>query len=184
MEQDDVPIYQQVRDYNDFHTRFDRAAEISIIVKDINTLGQGKADTQFIKENMRMVLEMISPCESDIQFTTKMARLAALFEVELEQIKIEIEKPNFRRYNRIIKRWLNYRNIAYDPDMLTVWSNIKTLRNMEPIHSETDSLKLMQILDYFGQPKSLPIYYLNLWDEILDRFRLSLELFREILNKL
>ena len=181
--QEEVPLYLQVRDYTDLFRRYNRSAEISTIVKDINTLGQAKLGNPFLKENMRIVLEMLSPCESDIQFTTKIASLAALFEVELESLKTIIQKPNWRRNNRIIKKWLKMEKITYNPEIFETWSHIKALRNMEPIHSETDPSSLMVILKYFGEPMSLPIKYSSLWDEILDKFKISLEHFRQILNE-
>ena len=74
--------------------------------------------------------------------------------------------------------------MPYDSEIFETWSDNKTLRNMEPIHSETDATKSMKILGYFGQPMSFPIKYSGLWNEILEKLRHSLELFRQILNEL
>ena len=181
---EEFPLYLQVKDYKDLTIRYNRSAEISILVRNINMLGQAKLETPFFKENMRIVLEMLSPCETEPQFITKIASLSALFEVDLEPLKNMIQKPNWRRNDRIIKRWLIQKKINIDEEMLITWSNIKLLRNMEPIHSETDPSKLMEILNYFGEPLSFPINYSSLWDKILNKFRMSLKQFRDILNNL
>lgn len=184
LEQELLPTYLQVRDYHDLNVRFSRAQEISKLVRQCNSLGQGKLHAQYFKENMRIVIEMLNPCKNEeAQFITKIASLSALFTVELDPLRELVHDPEDRRSIRLVEKWLQDSEIKYDPTMIDTWKNINSLRNMEPIH-ETDPVELKRILDFFGILMVYPLDYSGLWDKILEKFQLSLKQWRQILNAL
>lgn len=177
------PIHLLIRNYADLLKKYKRAREIIELVQNINILGEGKLSAPFFKENMMLILEILSPCNIRAQFTSKIASLATLFEVDIKPLLELVKRPKVIGSIKLIETWLHENEIAYDPNIIRTLLNVKTLRNMEPIHSKTDPKKFLKILDYFGEPMSLPPNYSNLWDKILDKFNFSLKQIQEILNE-
>lgn len=179
-----IPFYLQTRFRDELDKRFDRTLNICTLVRNINEGGQAKLGVPFFKENMRIVLEMLSPCEREEDFVSKIASLSALFNVELKPWR---ELTNDERDGigsiRLLESWLNKSNIIYDSEMIQTLDYIVDLRNMEPIHY-TDPKKLKKILDYFGIPLTYPREYSNLWDALLEFFHGSLFELRDIINQL
>jgi len=182
----DIPPPYLIKNVADSTQRFAKAREIVKKVKDINFLCRYKIDKEceFFKENMWLPIEMFTPCErnSDEQFTHKIATLATLFEVS--------EKPLLNLLNEdiegksiiVLKKILDKKGIKYNQDMFDVWINIRNLRSKWfPIHSETE-LIIVDILQYFGEPPNWPPNYHSSWDNILEKFRISLIQFHDILN--
>ena len=162
--------------------RYNKTQDIIELVRQCNNLGQAKLGALFIKENMRIVLEMLNPCENEAQFVTKIASLSSLFNVDLTPLRNLVKKPpNTWRSIKLIEKWLQDSIVTYNLDMIQTWANIVSLRNMEPIH-ETDPIELKRILNFFNVQMRYPLDYSGLWDEILEMFKLSLNEWRDILN--
>jgi len=192
IDQEHVPFYIQSRDDDDLRKRYQRTTDICTLVRQVNESGQAKIQTSFFKENMWIVLEMLSMCENEAQFTSKIAGLSALFRIDLQQWKNVIEDLS-KDYDfnllegrgsiRHVEEWLRLANIQYNTNMITSWDYITTLRNFEPIH-RTNPEKLREIYQYFGLPLTYPRDYTDLWEIILDRFHGSLIELRNILNNI
>jgi hypothetical protein len=184
IEKEITPANLQIRDYVDTSNRYQLASEIVSLVKDINLQCRFKLsqNIEFFKENMWLPIEVINPCESKEQFTTKLLTLNTLFEVDEKPLRELINEEIEGRSISVTEQWLKEKNIKYEPEMIETWLNIRTLRNkLFPIHSETDPI-LMQIMKYFGELMKLPPNYHSLWDNILNKFRDSLREWLEILN--
>lgn len=181
--EDQLPVYLQTRSFHDLSHRFERAQEISIRVRNCNTLGIAKLEAEFFNETMRIVLEMLNPCQNEDQFITKIASLSALFTVELNPLRNLVTDSGDKRSIRLIEAWLTQNSISYDPDMIETWLNIVVLRNMEPIH-QINPAELKRILNFFNLPLKFPLPYSELWDEVLNKFLWSVDTFRNILNAL
>lgn len=175
---------QAVIKYDKEVQRRTRATRITTLIGATNTTFQAKKEAKlFLEENRRIIMELFNPCENEIEFTSKIASLAALFRAQIRPLKKLIQDPGDRGSIRIIEKWLQDSNIEYDSSMIETWLNIVSLRNMAPIH-HTDPIELKRILDYFGIPMRFPLDYSSLWDSILNKFLISLEQWQEILNNL
>jgi len=184
LDKEQIPFYLQDRFRDDLNKRFDRTLNICTLVRNIHEGSQAKLGVPFFKENMRIVLAMLSPCETEEKFVSKIAYLSALFDIELKPWR-ELTHDERERIGsiRLIESWLNKSNIIYNPETIQTLDYIVDLRNMEPIHY-TDPKKLKKILDFFGIPLTYPREYSILWDAILERFQRSLYELREIINQL
>jgi len=182
LEQEDIPLYLQVRSSIDSRSRYKRAAQIAINIEKINDASQQLLNTPFFNEKMRIVLDILNPCDDEYQFKSKIIMLATLFEVERDTLRIAGDKHFNGQSFRLIERWLQYNDIPYNPEMLTTWVNIRGLRN-EMAHRR-NTKKLFKILGYFEQPIKVDINWSNTWDVILEKFNISLENFKDVLDSL
>jgi len=183
LEQEDVPLYLQVRNSIDFSSRYKRAAQITNNIKNINDASLLLLNAPFFNEKMRMVLDILNPCDDEEQFQSKIITLATLFEVERDTLRIAGDKHFKGQSFRLIERWLQYNDIPYDPEILTTWVNIRDLRN-EMAHYKRNTKKFFKILSYFEQPIQVDINWSNTWDVILEKFNVSLENFKDVLDSL
>ena len=183
-----TPLYPlQIRNYADLNERFEISKEIVDEVKSINFLCRKKIGEyfEFFKENMWLPIEVFNPCgrKDNAQFLSKIASLAALFEVNIEPLEYLKKSPDDKSIV-LTKYLLNKKKIKYNDDMFNTWFNIRKLRSkIYPIHSETE-LIIMDILEYFGEPQKWPPDYNSLWDNILSKFKISLLEWHDILNKM
>lgn len=177
-------IYLRERVLSELIQRREKAIRICLLIRDTNILSEAVFGDQFLKENMRTMLELFDPCESENDYIIKILSLASLFEVSLKKLRKKIYAPEEIGSIRVVETWLNEEGINYYPRMIETWLNIKKLRNMEPVHPRIDAVELKRILNFFGIRMTRPQNYSVLWDRILDRYRVSLEQWRELLNDL
>ena len=176
--------YLSARKNTELIDRREKAIRISHLIRDTNILSEAAFGDQFLIENMRTMLEFFDPCNSESDYIIKILSLASLFEVNMKSLQTQINVPNDLGSIRLVERWLIENNVDYDEKMIETWLNIKKLRNMEPVHSRIDAIELKKILEFFGVKITRPQNYALLWDQILDRYRISLEQWRELLNKI
>jgi len=178
-------VISHARSYRISKMRDERAMKIVKLILQTNILFEGKVGPKlFLENNLRIVTDFLTSCETESEFITKIARLGALFDVNLKPLKQLVKEPEQKRSIVLVEQWLQENGIKYDPDMIKTWINIRKLRNMEPIHPRINAKELMRILDFFGMEKSLPFDPSAFWDSILDKFQESLEKWQEILNRL
>jgi len=182
LKKESEPKYLAVRTRVDLQSRYERAIQITKYIENINFMSLRKLNTPFFNEKMRMVLEILNPCNNEHQFYLKITMLAALFEVERVTLRIAGDRHFKGQSFRLIERWLQHNDIPYNPEMLTTWVNIKGLRN-EMVHRRNPK-KFSKILGYFEQPIKMDINWSNTWDIILEKFDISLEYFKDVLDSL
>ena len=132
---------------------------------------------------MRIVLDIISPCDNNEDLFSTKIKLATLFEVQRDALRISDDQNIGAKNLILIERWLEHKNIPYNPEMLTTWNNIRDFRN-SLAHYKRDPNKFFYLLGYFGQPSKMLPQWSNTWDSILDKFEISLEDMMNVLNSL
>jgi hypothetical protein len=177
------PLHRQLRIGADLGRARERAFNIIELVENIDGMGQWHYNANFFNENMRLIYEILSDCKDKTDFTSKIANLSPLFEVDLKPLKIQVSKPEGKGSIKLIRDILIENKINFPQDMIVTWFNIQELRTMI-IHSKINPKRYLELLIYFGQPAKLNPNYSSLWDNILDKFIISLKQFLDILNNL
>lgn len=170
--------------FGDIIERREKAIRICKVIRYTNILSEAIFGDPFLKENMRAILELFEPCETENEFIIKILGLASLFEVSMDKLKKVIPNSKDMKNITLVEYWLNNNEIVYEPRMIQTWKYLVSLRNMEPVHPQIDAVKLKEIIEFFGLELQRPQDYHVLWDRILDGYRISLEQWLELLNKL
>jgi hypothetical protein len=174
---------EAIRRYDQEIERHTRASEITTLIGNTNAAFQGKRRaTLFREDDQRVIDDLHLPCKNEADFIVKIARVAALFEVDLAPLQKLVHDPKDLRSVRLVEKWLQQEGITYDTDMIQTWINIVDLRNMRPLHPGGDAERLEEIADFFGS--TLPPDYEELWNGILNLFLKSLEEWNRILRDL
>ena len=86
---------------------------------------------------------------------------------------------------KLVEQWLNDEGTK-EANMIETWENIVTLRNAEPIHANISSEKASGVLSAlkFFKAQYPIIDYSKLWENILDKFIISLESWQKLLQDL
>ncbi len=163
--------------------RVDRASRIAKALQVSNLLFEAKRNAKLVREdNIMLIGELYTECDDETHFTTKIARLANLFEVPLAPLRGLVHEPNDRGSIRLVEKWLQDERISHDADMIETWKNILVIRNAEPLHANTKAVEFLRALKFFGI--HFPIDYSKPWDAILERFVMSMEAWQRILENL
>lgn len=176
---------QAVKNYDNELKRRERAAKITILITDCNMIFQAQQNaTLFRDDDPRLIVELHSPCTTEAEFVNKLARLTAIFEVDLTPLRALVPNHGTLRSIGLVKKWLDDSHISYNNDMILTWSGIVGLRNMAPLHAAGDmnAIELVELLTYFGV--TIPIDYPKLWNNIADKFTESLVLWQTLLSNL
>lgn len=162
-------------------SRFLMISQIILLIQKINIWSEAKLNASIFKENMMITYDIMNDCEDEYQFNTKITNLERLFDVKLGPLRKLVSDPPENIGSIILfNMWLDQNNVEYDKNMINTWLNINNLRN-NLLHT-MNPRKYMEILNYFNVEFKDPIKYNKLWDNIIIRFKESLdELFR-ILN--
>jgi len=182
--EDSTKLYRRLRveDYN-YQARFILASQIILTLQKCNTWAKAKLEADFFKENMMITYDIVNDCEDEYQFKTKITNLEKLFDVTLSPLrKLVKDPPENAGSIKLIETWLNEKTISYDETMLITWFYINRLRNnllhlMVPKEFKT-------ILEYFDVAFKDPIDYSKLWENILVKFKESLNECFRILNEI
>lgn len=174
-------IHRQLRIGADLSRARERALNIIELVENINNMCQWNFNATFFNESMKLIYDILSECKDKSDFRSKIASLSPLFEINLEPLKILVKEPDNKRSIKLMRDILTERNITHDPKMIETWFNIQALRTMI-LHSKIDAKKYIPILMFFGEPPKLDPNYTRLWDNILDKFIISLKQFLGVLN--
>ncbi len=162
--------------------RRERANEIVNLMCNSNVLFFSRKHAKLFREDTPQIFpELYSPCQNNHDLVTKIASICSLFEVNLTPLRgLITEAPEDFASIRLVELWLTSAGIPFEPDMVNIWKNIRTLRNIPPLHSGSHAQELTSALSFFGE--TFPINYERLWDTVLDKFRFSLEEWQRILS--
>lgn len=178
---------EAVQDLGDKTLRDERATEIVKLLVDTNIVFLAKKNAKFLREDHpNAVSQLHTPCCDYNDFIVKIASLATLFEVDLRPLRRLVASPGRKGSIKLIEDFLNQQQITYDSDMIQTWKNIKTLRNMPPLHAgrrnSREARRYLRALRFFRT--TFPIDYSKLWDHILDRFLDSLRKWQQVLQQI
>ena len=164
-------VLSEARSYLISKSRDERGIQIITKIIQTNILFEGKIGPKlFLENNIRIITDLITPCNSENDLYIKNARLSSLFDVNLDPFKKLVKSPNNKKSISLVEDWLAENSIKYEPSMIETWRNIVKLRNMDPMHPYVNSKELLNILDFFDLKKKIPYNSALLWDSILDKF--------------
>jgi len=168
----------QIRALAKAQEREERAAYILKRMAQANHLFKDRRGAELFNLGDKEILLRLRKASSDEDdFVGKIASLASLFDVELDPLRRLVPDYNSDwRSIKLVEKIFEKEKMKFDPDMIKIWRNIIDLRNSTPIHPEHVPIST---LEFFGV-KYPPDCQL-LWDNILDKFRYSLDKFVKIL---
>jgi len=181
--EDSTKLYRRfsVEDYK-YQARFILAGQIILTLQKCNTWAEAKLDADFFRENMMVTYDIVNDCEDEYQFKTKITNLEKLFDVKLGPLRnLVTDPPENAGSIKLINTWLDEKGVSYDETMLTTWFYINRLRN-NLLHVMVPR-EFMTILEYFDVEFKDPIDYSRLWENILVKFKESLDECFRILNE-
>lgn len=133
-------------------------------------------------DTMLVANELHTPCGSERDFPNKIGVICQLFETKLDPLRKLLKKANKNwRSIKLIEEWLKESGLSYDPDITQTWENIVQLRNASPPFHKPDA-RVIRLCEFFGQ--NYPPNYPELWKGIMNRFKVSLENFVDVLKQM
>jgi len=184
--QDMLPTKKTNENIIILNRKLEEAVKITKLLTATNSMFKAKKGaTLFRSPDVKLVTEILTPCQNHPQFVTKIARLSNLFDVPLRPLRKLVNEPENKRSIKLVEQWLSEQRDD-EPIMIKIWESIITLRNAEPIHPNISSEKeglISDALSFFNS--TYPISdYSTLWDKILGKFVNSLESWETILQSL
>jgi len=138
----------------------------------------------FTTNDPEFFARLYQPCVGDTDFTSKIASLASVFEIDRGDLdRLRALVPNYdEHWNSItlVEKMLENEKVVFDPEMIETWRTIRKLRNVPPIHQRVQPF---EAYEFFGFKYPISDYQ-QFWDTILERFLYSLSRFVEVLSRL
>lgn len=133
-------------------------------------------------DTMLVANELHTHCRSERDFPHKIGVICQLFEIKLNPLRKLLKKANKNwRSIKLIDEWLKESEFSYDPTITQTWENIVQLRNASPPFHKPDA-RVIRLCEFFGQ--NYPPNYPELWKGIMNKFKVSLENFVDVLKQM
>jgi len=174
-----------IRESPELNRQFNTAINLTKSIKEINELFIDRLDSPFFKENMGLIVIMLSPCNTDAEFAQHIGSLRSIFEIDIGQLKKAVKSlPDDAKSIKWAETWFMENKINKTSSIIETWKKITSFRNAYGgFHSETDPKILSDAFRYFGERFILPFNnYQRLWNNVLAKFQISLNELQQILN--
>jgi len=165
--------------YQNILKRINQTKNIRELLNTIKGAFDWKLHAQFFNnDNIEFIFSILDECENEKIFTNKIEGLATLLEVPKEPFIKRIKNPPNNIYDLGTIDLLNIcfkeKEIIYNQEMFDIWKKIKILRNYYPTHANPKDNNYKKLVLYFGISDPGIIDYQTLWDNVLEKFILSL----------